>query len=274
MAVATTIDYISTRDQILNAILRKLTGGREPFDPSDMDIALEGLQLTVKSLQNRQVLLWTLDWATQTLTAASEVTGTDSLIYTCRRSHTGATANRPITGAEWPMYWEQTGSTGGVWAASSYTAIGEFTLSDDTVGIEKAYQRKDDLDSPIEIIPWLDYLDIAAKKQTGSPVKMAFNRNVDGLSKAFIWPQPDGTDYLIHYQKVRKLKDFDTDSDNPDFPVRWYKYLIFQTCLDLSDDFSIPERTAAKWKVDANSEFMQARRQEFERTDDSFIEPI
>jgi len=274
MAVATTSDYIFVRDQILNAILRKLTGGREPFDSSDVDIALEGLQLVVKSLQNRQVLLWTLDWVTQTLGAASEVTGTDALIYTCRRSHTGATANKPITGAEWPMYWEQTGSTGGVWATSAYIAIGEFALSADTIGIEKAFYRGDSTDHPIEIVPFSDYLLLNDKEQTGDPVKIAFQRNVDGLSRAYMWPQPDDTDKIIHYQKVRKLKDFDTDEDNPDFPVRWYKYLIFQTCLDLSDDFSIPERIAAKWKADANAEFMQGRRLEFERTDDNFIEPI
>jgi len=47
---------------------------------------------------------------------ASEVIGTDGLNYTCIVTHTSAAINRPITGADYALYWVQTGFSGVVWA--------------------------------------------------------------------------------------------------------------------------------------------------------------
>lgn len=53
----------------------------------------------------------------------SEVTGTDSNIYTCIRGHTSSLTDKPITGSNWAFYWEKAGLTGGVWAVTtSYSA--------------------------------------------------------------------------------------------------------------------------------------------------------
>ena len=49
----------------------------------------------------------------------SEVTGSDALNYRCIRSHTSATANTPVTGANWRLFWEQTGNSGSAWVADT-----------------------------------------------------------------------------------------------------------------------------------------------------------
>lgn len=49
----------------------------------------------------------------------SEVTGSDALNYSCIRSHTSATANKPVTGANWRLFWEQTGSSGAAWVVDT-----------------------------------------------------------------------------------------------------------------------------------------------------------
>lgn len=46
----------------------------------------------------------------------SEVIGTDALNYRCIRSHTADSTNKPITGANYLLYWEQAGSSGAAWA--------------------------------------------------------------------------------------------------------------------------------------------------------------
>ena len=52
----------------------------------------------------------------------SQVTGTDSLNYSCIMGHTSDTTNKPITGQNWRMYWHQVGSSGSAWAtATAYT---------------------------------------------------------------------------------------------------------------------------------------------------------
>jgi len=53
----------------------------------------------------------------------SEVTGTDALNYSCIRTHTADSTNQPITGANWRLFWEQSGSSGSAWATgTAYTA--------------------------------------------------------------------------------------------------------------------------------------------------------
>jgi hypothetical protein len=53
----------------------------------------------------------------------SEVVGTDTLNYTCIRDHTSSSSDRPITGANWKFYWEQSGAAGIPWVtATSYDA--------------------------------------------------------------------------------------------------------------------------------------------------------
>jgi hypothetical protein len=41
----------------------------------------------------------------------SIVLGTDDLAYTCIADHTAADTNKPITGAQWATYWQQSGAT-------------------------------------------------------------------------------------------------------------------------------------------------------------------
>ena len=51
------------------------------------------------------------------------MTGTDSAAWKCIRSHTAASANHPITGANYLLYWASGGSSPGTWTTgTSYTA--------------------------------------------------------------------------------------------------------------------------------------------------------
>lgn len=52
----------------------------------------------------------------------SEVLGTDALNYSCIMGHTSANLNKPITGADYKLYWRQVGSAGVAWiTGTSYT---------------------------------------------------------------------------------------------------------------------------------------------------------
>jgi len=61
--------------------------------------------------------------APNTVSSQSEVIGTDSGNYKCIKSHTADSTNKPITGANWKLYWESGGSSGGTWIdGTSYTS--------------------------------------------------------------------------------------------------------------------------------------------------------
>ena len=58
-----------------------------------------------------------------TVNTQSVVTGTDAIVYRCIRSHTADSTNRPITGANYLLYWEAGGSSPSTWTTgTSYTA--------------------------------------------------------------------------------------------------------------------------------------------------------
>lgn len=58
-----------------------------------------------------------------TVNSQSEVIGSDALNYSCIRSHQSEALNKPITGANYLLYWEQSGSSGSAWATDTdYTA--------------------------------------------------------------------------------------------------------------------------------------------------------
>lgn len=105
----------------------------------------------------------------------SVVTGTDAAAYKCIRSHTAATDNRPITGANYLLYWTAGGSGPSAWAADS----------------------------------------------------------------SYVAPQQ----VLMRFK--RPLFDFDTASDNPDFPTQYTRMLKNLLAADLSDGqgISLDERT-------------------------------
>lgn len=74
------------------------------------DTDLSGRQLFVVPMLN-------------SVNSQSEVIGTDALNYRCIRSHTADSTNKPITGANYLLYWEQDGSSGAIWAdGTAYAA--------------------------------------------------------------------------------------------------------------------------------------------------------
>ena len=70
-------------------------------------------------------------------TKASLVNGTDDKLYKCIAAHTAAAANRPITGANYAIYWEEESSSKGdkTWISGSSYVLSDYNLSlDGSVG--------------------------------------------------------------------------------------------------------------------------------------------
>ena len=79
------------------------------------------------TLASRRLYIWPMLSAIAT---GSVVTGTDAAAYKCIIPHTGATVNRPTTGANWRMYWEAGGSGAVAWAADTvYTNTEQLRLT-------------------------------------------------------------------------------------------------------------------------------------------------
>lgn len=272
MATSGSSDWTLTRDQIIREALERI-GVFPPGSAIPVEIitsATVTLHALVKSLQNEDIFLWTRERKTKTLTASSEVTGTDSSIYTCIRSHTSAATSKPVTGADYSTYWIKRGATGGVWTTgTAYSSIGDFVVDANIIDIEKVFVRDADADSSIEIISLSKYMDITNKGNTGKPTRMAVDRQL--IPRIYLYPQPDLTSYVIHYLATRKLEDFDNGDNTPDFPERWISMLITGLAYKLSFKYGSSALDRAGLKVEADREKMLAKRADSENEDMSFF---
>ncbi len=239
MTTSLSSDFDLTRNELIAASLRKVgaIAQGESANAEQITEASEALNVLTKNLEGFR--LWKREWWTKTFSAASEVTGTDALIYTCIRSHTSTAADRPITGANYKSYWKQTGSIGGGWViTTAYSAIGEFQFDADCIGVEKAFIRYSGSDTPLTILSFDSYLDISTKDDFGQPSILGIEQLA--RMKGYLWPQPNSTDYILNILQYIKLEDFDVAADNPDLLTRWLRYLVFGLAADLGPEYGVP----------------------------------
>jgi hypothetical protein len=259
MALSNSWDFTVTRDQIIASALRKLGAIPSGATPSTDQITegAEGLNLVLKSWGSRGVLPYTTEWGIASLTASTVIEGSDANDYTCIRSHTSAGENKPITGAKWPQFWKLLGTGGSTWVTSTaYYAIGVIPLDSQTIDISDVVARRGGMDYPVEVVTWKHFLDIPEKSLYGLSTKAAFDAYTKNL---FLWPQPTDTSDTISFKRLRMLMDFDSSTDNPDLPARYYNALVFALAAHLSHEYGIPlEERSMLYQV-AKAEFDELR---------------
>jgi hypothetical protein len=265
-------DWTLTREQIIQQVLEinnAIAVGDTPTTVQTTSVSTV-LNQFIKWLQKvHDIKLWKLDWATKKFSDPDEVTGTDSNVYTCIRSHTSSTDDKPITGDDWTTYWTKEGSTGGTWATSTaYTSAGDFTDSDDLVGIERAFIRKNDsgtqTDLPMEVIGYNMWMDIPNKNSFGIPIQIWYDNKISPT--IYINPQLEDTDdYVIHYLKIKRIEDFDTETDTPDFPVEWIEPIVWNVAYNISfhNDVPVNKQRMIKEKAESTLKAILARTREY-----------
>lgn len=233
--------WLQTRNQIINRALRIIGVVAQGETPSaeqysESTVALNALLL---SLSNEDIKLWKREWLTKTLTASNVVTGTDGLNYTCIRSHTSAAANRPITGSEWPMYWNQSGTGGSAWTtATSYSSIGDFLIDVDAIKVLKFMTRLNGSEHDIEMVDYERYLEQSQKWQTDTyPTMVWLDRHIN--QRAYLWPQPIDTSSVVHYFADVVIPELANASDNPDTHGKLYDLLSYTLAANLADEYGI-----------------------------------
>lgn len=246
MSTSGVFSFDPTRTQIIEAALQRIgvLGAGQSASSDQLTQGSFWLNLLVKSMQNDGVRLWTEEWETQTLTASSEVIGSDGLNYECIRPHTSDATNKPVTGADYTTYWTQRGTSGGTWVtATSYTSVNSFDLPARTIGISKAFVRStQDNDIEIELAKLTDYLEVSDKTLRGDVRMLAINEDIS-TSRVFMYPIPDDTTDVIHYLRIRPLHDYVNPGDTSDFPQRWIETIIY----------GLAERLGHVYSLDLNS---------------------
>ena len=120
---------------------------------------------------------------------------------------------------------------------TSYTmGVGE--TIDTPVPMEISLARRSEtIDIPIDIVSRSDYMAIP-NKTLQAPANMIYYHRLRDTGTLYVWPTGTSSDNTIKLTTQRRIQDFDSEGNNPDFPKEW----------TLAVEYLLAEAVAPKYK--------------------------
>ena len=277
MATSGDKTYSITRAKIIEASLRKVGAydQGEAVSGSETAAAVEALNLLTKEYTARGADLWLRDEITlflqpdqkvyslgtanatasyvETTLSAAEASGQTVISVT---SSTGMTA-ADIIGIKMDddtIHWTTivsvdssvqvtiTAATDDD-AASGNKVYAYTTTAGRPTKILYAYRRDtSNIDVPVRLIGEKEYMSQSNKASDGPPVEAWYQPTLT-TGSLYVWPVDGGatTDKLVMSCQFH-ADDFDSGSDNPEFPIEWGNTLVWGLAAELAAEYGVPER--------------------------------
>lgn len=98
------------------------------------------------------------------------------------------------------------------------------------------------IDIPMRVVTKQEYNMLGNKTTTGLPIQLYYDPQRD-YGKVYLFPTPDSiaeAQNKIHIIYQRPFEDFDTSTDNPDFPQEWLEALKYGLAQRLAPEYGVP----------------------------------
>lgn len=278
MSTSNSIDFITTRDELIKDALKKINviGTHESVADEDLQLASRQLNRMVKAWQMDGVYVWTQREATVFLNTAqrsytlgstgAHASDQDTVVKTTisvaeasgqtvisLADTTGMTAadNIGIELDGGTRQWTTivsvdsstqvtitTALTGS--AASGKTVYSYTTKMNRPLKIVHARREdKDNVEKPIIIFSRQEYFDLVNKDSSGDVSYIYYDADTRDTGTLYVWPTAVNVKSKLRVTYTRTLEDFDTATDNPDFPVEWYDAIVYNLAVRLAPDFRV-----------------------------------
>jgi len=286
MAVSGSKNYSITRANIVEAALRKLGvyDQGETISGNETAAASVSLNLMVKEWVARGIDIWLRDEITLFLqpdtqtyalgtTHATRAVVADTTLRTTEAlgaTIIGVTSSSGMTAADFigiklddnTIHWDtiatvdsstQVTITTGIASASSVgkKVYAYTTKSERPIKILSAFRRdKNDIDTMIDIIGENDYFQQSNKKSDGPPIEIWYQPTLT-TGTLSVWPDDGGANWdRIIMSAQFYPDDFDSASDNPQFPIEWGNTLVWNLAAELSSEYGLPEKEQGRlWQI-------------------------
>ena len=103
------------------------------------------------------------------------------------------------------------------------TGTSSYTLAADVIDVLSMVVRRSDNDLAMSKISRDTYLNIPTKSTQSRPTQFFIDRQVTPVIK--IWPTPENSTDVLHYDALTRIDDADTFVDTLDVPFRFYPCL-------------------------------------------------
>lgn len=91
-------------------------------------------------------------------------------------------------------------------------------------------------ETPLSMLSYSDFMDLPNKTINGTPTHYHYNPNVsDGT--LYLYPRPDNPDIYFRMTYERAIEDFDSASNDADFPQEWLEVLTYQLAVRIAPAF-------------------------------------
>jgi hypothetical protein len=125
----------------------------------------------------------------------------------------------------------------------------------------EAVVRRNGIDYTLDRITREDYLNLPNKAQTGRPTQIYVERTT--TPQFYVWPTPDNSTDVVITQRVQRIEDADTLTNDLDVPSRFIPCMVSGLAYYLALKMA-PER-AQGMKVIYEEDFARAANEDTER---------
>lgn len=294
MATSGSIDYSRNRDEIIKGALRlvgKHSRGRT-LSAEDTADANEALNVMIKAWQAQGIRLWKLKESTLFITkgtASYSLSGahcTHTYVETDVKVAGAASASTidvdTITGMasadnigieldDGTFHWTTingapSGDTVTLTDVLPSAAAVDNTVYTYTTKINRPLKiidarRKDTNDIPIEVVSRKEYFDQPNKTSTGKVNLIYYDPQLT-TGTLYIWPTGSEVDDKIQFTTLLSIEDFDSASDDADFPQEWLLALKWSLASELGPEYGLD--LDRQRYVDSRARFYRTEAAEFD----------
>lgn len=133
------------------------------------------------------------------------------------------------------------------------------------------YVADDQTENPIYVVSRQEYDDLPNKNDSGRINQVYYDPQLDN-GELLVWNVPDDAENSLSLTCYFPLEDFDTASNNPDFPVEWFEALAFGLAYRLSYKMGVKGEDRMGLKAEYEQRLMEVGNWDKEITD-VFIDP-
>lgn len=276
MATSGSIDFQTTRDELIKDALRKINviGTHESLASEDLELASRQLNRMVKTWQMDGVYVFAereatvfLQNAKQSYTlgatgdqasdtpvnstlSATEALGQTVLTVT---DTTGMTASDFI-GIELDGATRQWTTIVSVDSATQVTVAASLTANASSGNTVYTYttimnrplkiisarrQDENNVEKPVIVISRQEYFDLVNKGSASDVSYVYYDAASRDTGTLYVWPTSNNVKDKIRLTYTRTIEDFDAAGDTPDFPVEWYDALVYNLAMRVAPDFRV-----------------------------------
>jgi hypothetical protein len=136
-------------------------------------------------------------------------------------------------------------------AASGNTVYGYTTKLNRPNRILHCMRRDEDgIETEAQILERPDYFRLPNKDSDGPVTNIYYDPQRDN-GYLYVWPTSDNSTDTLRFTGERLIEDFDTLTNNADFPVEWLEPLAFNLAYRLSYRHSFPLQERVQLRMDA-----------------------